>query len=55
MSDKTIIMGGMTVGSLAGSYLPTLMGADWLSWWSIIGSAVGGLLGIWVAYKILHS
>ena len=43
---------GMIVGSIIGGYLPVLFGASFLSMWSLFGSAVGGLLGIWIVYKI---
>lgn len=42
----------MTLGSLAGGYMPSLWGADMFSMSSILLSAVGGFLGIWVGYKI---
>lgn len=51
MSRKTLVMIGMVVGSLIGGYVPVLFGADFLSFSSIIGNAVGGLVGIWIAYK----
>jgi len=52
MSSKAIFMLGMIVGSIIGGYLPVLFGASFLSMWSLFGSAVGGLLGIWIVYKI---
>jgi uncharacterized membrane protein YeaQ/YmgE (transglycosylase-associated protein family) len=42
----------MFVGSFLGGYLPTLWGADTISFASLTGSVIGGLLGIWVGYKI---
>jgi hypothetical protein len=45
-------MGGMIIGSSVGGYVPTLLGADMFSLWSIVGSIAGGLLGIYLAYKI---
>ncbi len=42
----------ITIGGGIGAYLPSLFGADGFSIWAIIGSTVGGLLGIYVAYKI---
>ena len=51
MADKKMIWLGMFVGSSLGGYAPMLFGADMLSGWSVIGSAVGSLLGIWAAYK----
>jgi len=51
MSSKSIVMLGMVVGSIIGGYIPILFGASFLSLWSLLGSAVGGLLGIWITYK----
>lgn len=47
-------MAGMTVGSLIGGYVPMLWGADLLSVSSVLGNAVGGLLGIWIAFKMTN-
>lgn len=52
MKAKTLIMIFMTVGSTLGSWLPTLWGADWLSFTSVLLSGVGGALGIWAGYRI---
>jgi len=40
------------VGSTIGGIVPSIFGAGMFSGWGIIGSAVGGILGIWVAVKI---
>lgn len=40
------------VGSLAGSYLPVLFGSSFFGGWSILGSLIGGIAGIWVATKL---
>ena len=45
MSRKAMIMFGMIIGSLAGGYLPGLLGADGLSLVSLLGSGAGGILG----------
>ena len=50
MSRKSFIMIGMVIGSVAGGYAPILLGADSVSA-SLAGSAIGGLLGIWGAFK----
>jgi hypothetical protein len=51
MSQKSLILIGLSIGSVIGGYLPTLFGADALSMWSILGSGVGAILGIYVIYK----
>ena len=50
VSRKKLIMLGMIVGSLAGGYLPELFGQDGLML-SILGSSIGGILGIWIGFK----
>ena len=43
---------GLTVGSLAGGYLPVLWGGDLFSFTSVLTSALGGFLGIWAGFKL---
>jgi phage tail tape-measure protein len=50
MSRKKLIMLGMVVGSIAGGYLPAVLGFDGLMI-SLLGSFIGGILGIWIGYK----
>jgi len=45
-------MFGMIIGSLAGGYMPTLLGAGAFSLISLLGSVAGGILGIWLAYML---
>jgi hypothetical protein len=52
MSAKTIVMLGMIGGSLLGGYIPVFFGAESLSVTSIIGNAVGGFAGIFIAYRL---
>lgn len=52
--DKKIVMLGMIFGSTIGGYLPTLFGVSAFSLFSIIGGAVGGILGIWLTFKLLN-
>ena len=52
MSRKTMVMIGMIVGSIVGGYVTILFGADFLSYGSIMGNGIGGLLGIWLALKL---
>ena len=41
----------MVLGSIAGGYMPALFGIDDLMI-SLLGSFVGGILGIWIAYRL---
>jgi len=50
MSSKTLIWGGMIVGSTIGSTIPYFWGGGFFSY-SIWG-AVGGFIGIWAGYKL---
>ena len=52
MSKKTLIWIGLTLGSLGGGYLPALWGGDLISFTSVILSTLGGILGIWLAYRL---
>jgi len=45
---------GMVIGSTVGGYVPTLWGTDLFSISSILGSLIGGILGIWGAFKIVQ-
>lgn len=49
---KTYVWGGLFLGSTIGGALPYLWGGSALSFSSVILSAVGGALGIWVGYQI---
>ena len=42
----------MTVGTYLGSWIPSLWGAGGFSMSSVFLAAVGGLTGIWLAFKI---
>lgn len=48
---KLFVGVGMIVGSIVGGYLPMLWGASIFSLTSIITSAIGALLGIYIGYK----
>jgi hypothetical protein len=52
MSRKSTLYLGGGIGSVAGGYLPTLWGAGAFSGTSILLSTVGGLLGIWLAFRL---
>jgi hypothetical protein len=50
--NKGLLYLCITIGGLVGGYLPVLFGAGGLSAVSILGSGVGSVLGIWVAYRL---
>ena len=52
MSSKTVIYIFLTIGSIAGGWVPTLWGAGALSLQGLVGSIVGGALGIWIGFKL---
>jgi len=43
---------GMILGTVAGGYIASLFGAGSLSLESIGASMAGGLIGIWIAFKL---
>jgi hypothetical protein len=50
--NKLIIGLGMFLGSTLGSYIPVLWGGSVFSFTSILLGVIGGLVGIWLGYKI---
>ncbi len=52
MSTKTIVWISVFVFSVIGGYIPVFFGGSFLSSWSILGNGIGGLIGIWVGFKI---
>ena len=52
MSRGFLITLGMTIGSVAGGYVPILWGDSFLSFASILTSGIGSIIGIWIMYKI---
>ena len=54
MSSKKMIGVGMFVGSLVGGYVPVLFGVGGLSFIPLVTSAIGGVIGIYLAYKLTH-
>jgi hypothetical protein len=51
MSKKTMVWIGLTIGSAAGGYLAALWGGDLISFSSVLLSAAGGIVGIWLGYQ----
>ncbi len=52
MGAKTLIFIFMFIGSIIGGYIPVLFGDDYFSFISIITSAVGSLIGIYIGFKL---
>ncbi|HVW71648.1 MAG TPA: hypothetical protein VHB93_00665 [Candidatus Paceibacterota bacterium] len=53
MSRKTLVWGGMIVGSSVGGLLPYLWGNyNFFSFSSVVLTAVGGIVGIWIGWKL---
>jgi dipeptide/tripeptide permease len=52
MSSKTMIYTGLFIGSTIGGFIPTLWGDSAFSISAVLLSAVGGIAGIVVGFKI---
>jgi len=52
MSPRLLVFLGMTIGSMAGGYIPVFFGADLISYSSVFFSAVGAIIGVWIGYKL---
>lgn len=44
----------MAIGSAIGGYIPNLWNASLFSFSSIILTAVGGVIGIWIGYRFTN-
>ncbi len=52
--DKKIVFIGMIVGATIGGYIPTLFGAGVFSISSVLCGGLGGIIGIWLTFRILR-
>jgi len=52
MNSKSIIWLFMLIGSTVGGFIPTLWGSGFLSMSSVLMTAAGGILGIWLGFRI---
>lgn len=52
MSQKSFVMMGMVIGSLIGGYIPIFFGASFFSYSSILFNGIGGIIGIYIGYKL---
>ncbi len=44
----------MVIGSVIGGYIPLLWGEGFLSFSSVLLTAVGGIIGIWFGFKLSY-
>jgi hypothetical protein len=51
LTPKKIIFAGMIVGSFIGGWVPSLWGAGGFTMSAMVGSAIGGLAGVWAGWK----
>jgi len=50
---KTLIWVGITIGGTLGGWLGAVADhGNWLGGWSILGTLIGSLAGVWASYKI---
>lgn len=52
MESRRLIYLGMFIGGLIGGYIPSLWGAGGFSFTSILGNAIGAMVGIWLMFKL---
>jgi hypothetical protein len=52
MNMKTFIWGGMFIGTTVGGALPLFWGSSAFPLTSVVLTFIGGILGIWIAYRI---
>jgi hypothetical protein len=52
MDSKKLVGLGLFLGSTIGGYIPVLYGASLLSYSSVFFSALGGIMGVIVGYKL---
>jgi len=51
MPSKTVYYLAAFIGSIVGAYIPALWGAGFLSFSSLIFSAIGGIAGLVIVWK----
>jgi hypothetical protein len=52
---KKFVWIGLIVGSTVGNLIPTLWGGDAISLSGILFSLIGGIIGIWVGFRVGQS
>jgi predicted MFS family arabinose efflux permease len=52
MPSRTLVWVAILTGSTIGGVIPELWGAEMLSFTSLLLSGIGGLVGLWIAFKM---
>jgi hypothetical protein len=52
MNTKAFVWIGLSVGSFIGGMIPTFWGAGAFSFSSVISSSIGGIIGIYIGFKL---
>jgi hypothetical protein len=52
MERKKLVWIGLFIGSTIGGFVPSLWDSGMFSMAGVLGSAIGGLLGIYLGFKI---
>ena len=52
MNQKQLFIGATVIGGAIGGFIPLLWGAGEFSFSSVILTAVGGITGLYIAYKM---
>lgn len=52
MPSRLTVWLAIIIGSTIGGFVPALWGDEMLSFAGVLLSGVGGLIGLWVAFKI---
>lgn len=55
MSTKAAVFWGMIIGSTIGGFIPSLWGSGLFSYAGILGNAIGGIVGIFVGFKLSNN
>ena len=55
MQTRSIMWITVAIGSTLGGLIPELWGASFLSFSSLLFSALGGIAGVWVGYNVTRN
>jgi hypothetical protein len=52
MPSRPFLWFAIFVGSAVGGFIPQMWGDGILSYWSVLLSGIGAIVGMWIAFKI---